>query len=138
MQIYLSLPTTRCICPCCRPLQDAVCRVPAWGTVLLATFHSRVDAFNSYLRTLLPAQLVYLGVSLAGSALLMRWVLGSLDPEKGNKKRVWDSSWPNLVWPPGEHASVAGHEIRGRYIGCYIFSTPCNLCVASPLRRQRL
>ena len=29
----------------------------------------------------------------------MRWVLGSLDPEKGNKKRVWDSSWPNLVWP---------------------------------------
>ena len=36
----------------------------------------------------LPAQLVYLGVSLAGSALLMRWVLGSLDPDKGNKKRV--------------------------------------------------
>lgn len=33
-------------------------------------------------------QLIYLGMSLAGSALLMRWVLSNLDPEKGNKQRV--------------------------------------------------
>ncbi|CAL8471038.1 g10580 [Coccomyxa elongata] len=33
-------------------------------------------------------ELVYLGVSLVGSALLMRWVLSHLDPEKANKDQA--------------------------------------------------
>ena len=59
----------------------------------------------------MPAQLVYLGVSLAGSALLMRWVLGSLDPEKGNKKRVRGTPMPHASsWPRDNLRDMACHE----------------------------
>lgn len=36
----------------------------------------------------IAVELVYLGVSLVGSALLMRWVLSHLDPDKANKDQA--------------------------------------------------
>jgi len=33
-------------------------------------------------------QLLYMGASIAASAWVMRWLIGALDPEKENKKRV--------------------------------------------------
>ena len=33
-------------------------------------------------------QLIYMGVSLAASAWVMKWLISALDPEKENKKRV--------------------------------------------------
>ena len=33
-------------------------------------------------------QLLYMGASIAASAWVMKWLIGALDPEKENKKRV--------------------------------------------------
>ena len=45
-------------------------------------------------------QLIYMGVSIAASAWVMRWLISAIDPEKENKKRVGliESTWVDNLY----------------------------------------